>query len=290
MSCSNTHEDARIPSSLHVNYSFFSPLSCRANAFWARCIADPRIGHHATHSRANLVFNPVLDIGNPATDSIPVGVRVSDADFDAAARRNAGYQPILVSSLAPAVLLYVTTMCIAIYPIAMRSLVIYEELRADDEIDIVHWNRPSESRVPIWRTYYLMRHVQRQLSSDAWWLAISLLLPCIIERENLTDPSKISYLRGRILISHCRSIVRNTWGERGLTMLTYAPLQISYSLSGEMHTLSKLVSCVIMLLVCPSPSTEPCPCRANFGQHPPPPPPPPPQRCPSREGPRSASR
>ena len=26
-----------------------------------------------------------------------------------------------------------------------------------------------------------------------WWLAVSLLLLCIIERGNLMDPSKISY-------------------------------------------------------------------------------------------------
>ena len=43
-----------------------------------------------------------LNIGNPATDSLSPGVRVLDAILSAAACRNAGWQPIPISSLVPA--------------------------------------------------------------------------------------------------------------------------------------------------------------------------------------------
>lgn len=54
-------------------------------------------------SCTNLFFYLVLDIGNEATDSLPFGIKFVDAVLDAAACRNAGYQPIPMSSLMPAV-------------------------------------------------------------------------------------------------------------------------------------------------------------------------------------------
>lgn len=53
-------------------------------------------------SVTNLLFDLVLNIGNPVTEAIPFGVRFVDAILIAAACRNAGYQPIPVSSLVPA--------------------------------------------------------------------------------------------------------------------------------------------------------------------------------------------
>ena len=82
----------------------------------------------------------ILNIGNPATDAIPIGTRVALAFLSAAAVRSAGFQGVAVSALAPGVqyvlaghsrfdgsmadigsrVLYVIMMYIAIYPIAMR--------------------------------------------------------------------------------------------------------------------------------------------------------------------------
>ena len=74
------------------------------------------------------------------TEELPFGVRFIDAVLNAAACRNAGYQPIPVSELMPAVqyvmmlhfrhlrahdryrVLSVVMMYIAIYPIAMRCV------------------------------------------------------------------------------------------------------------------------------------------------------------------------
>ncbi|KAI9066036.1 TrkH-domain-containing protein [Trametes sanguinea] len=199
----------------------------------------------------NLFFYLILDIGNPATESLPFGVKFIDAVLDAAACRNAGYQPIPVSSLMPAVqVLSVIMMYIAIFPIAMsvratnvyeeKSLMIYESDSGEDELDDdAHWNAPSESRVAIWGRY-LLRHTRRQLSFDMWWLAVSLFLLCIIERSNLTDASKISYFNIFALIFELVS----AYGTVGLSLGIPG---LNYSLSGGMHTLSKLVVCAVML-------------------------------------------
>ncbi|KAI0823989.1 TrkH-domain-containing protein [Trametes gibbosa] len=199
----------------------------------------------------NLLFYLVLDIGNEATDSLPFGVKFVDAVLDAAACRNAGYQPIPMSSLMPAVqVLSVIMMYIAIYPIAMSvrstnvyeagSLGVYESGDEDDELnDDAHWNRPSESRVAIWGRY-LARHARRQLSFDMWWLAVSLFLLCIIERPSLTDPSKQSYFNIFALLFELVS----AYGTVGLSLGIPG---LNYSLSGDMHTLSKLIVSAVML-------------------------------------------
>ena len=123
-----------------------------------------------------------------------------------------------------------------------------------------------------------------------WWLALSLLLLCIIERGDLMDPSKVSYfnifalstchvsfhsrerpvadriwdttsLRGRLGVRDRRPVPGNPWGAfsvlgsgAGLLPCTSAHTrprqtksQFNYSLSGGMHTLSKLVISVVML-------------------------------------------
>jgi Trk-type K+ transport system membrane component len=48
-------------------------------------------------------FFLLLDLGNKAIDSIPVGVRVIDGMLQAAAVRAAGFAIISLSALAPAV-------------------------------------------------------------------------------------------------------------------------------------------------------------------------------------------
>ncbi|TFK93269.1 TrkH-domain-containing protein [Polyporus arcularius HHB13444] len=199
----------------------------------------------------NLLFDLVLNIGNPVTESLPFGVRFIDAVLNAAACRNAGYQPIPVSQLMPAVqVLSVIMMYIAIYPIAMsvratnvyeaKSLGVYADDEGDDELnDDALWNRPSESRVAIWGKY-LMRHARRQLSFDMWWLAVSLFLLCIIERDNLIDPAKQSYFNIFALIFE----IVSAYGTVGLSLGIPG---INYSLSGGMHTLSRLIIIAVML-------------------------------------------
>ncbi|KAH9922903.1 cation transport protein-domain-containing protein [Fomitopsis serialis] len=191
------------------------------------------------------IFNIVLDIGNPATASIPMGIRVIDALLQAAAVRSSGFQAISVSTLVPAVqVLDVVMMYVAIYPIAMsvRSTNVYEEkslgiYEADENIE--QMADCSESRVEIWGRY-LWRHARRQLSFDMWWLALSLFLLCIIERTPLMDTSMAPWFNVFSIIFELVS----AYGTVGLSLgVPYA----NFSFCGALHTLSKLILCAVMV-------------------------------------------
>ncbi|KAJ3551624.1 hypothetical protein NM688_g4595 [Phlebia brevispora] len=191
----------------------------------------------------------ILNIDNPATESIPIGTRIALAFLSAAAVRSAGFQGVAVSSLVPAVqVLYVIMMYIAIYPIAMsvRATNVYEEKSLgifDSEEDLTEpeddKSNPVERRVAIWGKY-LMRHMRRQLSFDMWWLALSLLLICIIERDGLMNPQNATWFNVFAVIFELVS----GYGTVGLSLgIPYA----NYSFSGAWHTMSKLIICAVML-------------------------------------------
>ena len=55
------------------------------------------------YSLTDWFFFLVLDIGNPAVTSIPVGVRVAIGLLQATAVRAAGFATVTLSALAPAV-------------------------------------------------------------------------------------------------------------------------------------------------------------------------------------------
>jgi len=197
-------------------------------------------------------FDLVLNLGNPATDSIPVGVRVINAVLAAAAVRSSGFQSISVSSLVPAVqVLDVILMYITIYPIALsvRSTNVYEERalgiykndadELEDHLDEKRWNAGHESRVAIWGKY-ILRHARKQLAFDMWWLALSLFLLCIIERTPLMDTSDVSWFNIWALIFELVS----AYGTVGLSL---GIPTANYSLSGALHTTSKLILCAVMI-------------------------------------------
>ncbi|OBZ71203.1 Low-affinity potassium transport protein [Grifola frondosa] len=155
-----------------------------------------------------------------------------------------------MSAIVPAVqVLYVIMMYIAIYPIAMsvratnvyeeKSLGVYEEKDNDDLEDESHWNSTNESRVAIWGKY-LVRHVRRQLSFDMWWLALTLFLLCIIERDGLTNPANVAWFNIFALLFELVS----AYGTVGLSL---GIPTANYSLSGALHTLSKLMLCAVMI-------------------------------------------
>lgn len=82
----------------------------------------------------------VLNLGNAATDVIPIGTRIALAFLSSAAVRSAGFQGVAISSLTPATqfvlciislqlwsnrlfrVLYLIMMYIAVYPVAMRCV------------------------------------------------------------------------------------------------------------------------------------------------------------------------
>jgi potassium uptake Trk family protein len=186
----------------------------------------------------------VLDIGNTAVTTLPVGQRTFDGLFQAIAVRTAGFQVVSLLSIAPAVqILYVIMMYISAYPIAMsvRNTNVYEErslgVYKDDETSTIA--EPFTGGARVWGTY-LAAHAKRQLAFDLWWLGLALWLLCIIERHAIQDPATDQYFT----IFNCLFELVSAYGTVGLS--TGLPDQ-NYSLSGEFSTLGKLVVIAVML-------------------------------------------
>ncbi|KDR75691.1 hypothetical protein GALMADRAFT_248309 [Galerina marginata CBS 339.88] len=190
----------------------------------------------------------ILDIHNPAISSIAVGVRVLDGFMQAIAVRAAGFAIVPLASLAPAVqVMYVFMMYISVYPIAMsvRSTNVYEEqslgIFNPDNPDAENEGtfEPSGPRMNVWSRYLAM-HARQQLAFDMWWLALSLFVICIIERSNLENPANFGWFNVFRIIFELVS----AYGTVGLSL--GIPDQ-NYSFAGAMHTLSKLIVCLVML-------------------------------------------
>jgi len=192
----------------------------------------------------------ILNIGIQVEDALPIGIRVIISLLQTSAVRSAGFHAVSISSLTPATqVLYVIMMYIAVYPVAMsvRATNVYEEsslgvspdkARIEEEEEN-EFNSDSENRVAIWGKY-LLRHARRQLSFDIWWLALSLLLLCIIERSNLMNTANATWF-------NIFSLLFETVSAYGTVGLSLGIPTANYSLSGALHTLSKLILCVVML-------------------------------------------
>ncbi|PPQ64955.1 hypothetical protein CVT26_015675 [Gymnopilus dilepis] len=184
---------------------------------------------------------------NPAIASIPVGVRVLDGFMQAIAVRAAGFAIVPLASLAPAVqVMYVFMMYISVYPIAMsvRSTNVYEEqslgiFTQDDASEEEKAFQAAGPRMNVWSRYLAM-HARQQLAFDMWWLALALFLICIIEKNNIVNETNLSWFTIFRIIFELVS----AYGTVGLSL--GIPDQ-NYSFAGAMHTLSKLIICLVML-------------------------------------------
>lgn len=160
-----------------------------------------------------------------------------------------------ISSLQIGVqVLYVIMMYISVYPvvITMRNSNVYEErslgIYADDpsitEGDYAPSSSSTDSHNPLskWnprgRGYFIQHQLRLQLAHDLWWIALGVILICIIEAGNFTrDP--VTYSVFNILFETV-----SAYGCVGIS--TGLPNQ-AYSFSGGWHTLSKLVLCAVMI-------------------------------------------
>ncbi|KIM52874.1 hypothetical protein SCLCIDRAFT_32289 [Scleroderma citrinum Foug A] len=192
------------------------------------------------------VFFIILDIGNPAINSIPPGTRVLAGLYQAISVRNAGFGIVPLALIAPAIqVLYVIMMYISVYPLALsvRSTNVYEEqalgLKRAKSIDEEAAFQPTGPRMSVWGRYFAM-HARNQLYFDMWWLALALFLLCIIERDNLEN----SNIRGWFNIFSIIFEIVSAYGSVGLSL--GIPNQ-NYAFSGALRPLSKLVICVVML-------------------------------------------
>ncbi|KAF9529697.1 cation transport protein-domain-containing protein [Crepidotus variabilis] len=191
----------------------------------------------------------ILDIHDQAIESIPINIRVLDGLMQAIAVRAAGFGIVPLAMLAPAVkVLYVVMMYISVYPIAMsvRSTNVYEE----QSLGVFNDHDPNDdndenkfvaagSRLTVWSRYLAM-HARRQLAFDMWWMALSLFIICIIERNHLDNPDNFGWFNVFNIIFELVS----AYGTVGLSL--GIPTQ-NYSFSGAFHPLSKLIVCAVML-------------------------------------------
>ncbi|KAK7057587.1 potassium transport protein [Favolaschia claudopus] len=193
-------------------------------------------------------FFLVLDIGNPAMDSIPLHVRFAIGLLQAIAVRAAGFGIVALATLAPAVkVLYLIMMYISVYPIAMsvRSTNVYEEQSLgvfqddDSQNDEENFQPSGGNRVTVWSRYLAM-HARKQLAFDMWWLGLAVFLVCIIEKNPLDDPNNFEWFN---IFSIVFELV-SAYGTVGLSL--GSPTQ-NYSLSGQFSPLSKLIVCLVML-------------------------------------------
>ncbi|KAI0302328.1 cation transport protein-domain-containing protein [Multifurca ochricompacta] len=187
-------------------------------------------------------FFLILDLGNQAIVSIPVGVRVIDGMLQAAAVRAAGFAVVSLSALAPAVkVLYVIMMYISVCSVRStnvyeeRSLGVYEDDASIDEEAI----SLSGNRMSVWGNY-LTLHARKQLAFDMWWLGLALFLVCIIERDQLENTANATWFNIFNIVFELVS----AYGGVGLSLgVPYA----TYSFSGAFRPLSKLIVCLVML-------------------------------------------
>ena len=171
----------------------------------------------------------VLNIGlAPVTEAIPVRPRIIDGLFQATGVRTSGAYIIVVSALAPALLVvYLVFIYVSNFPIimALRQTNLYEERSVG--LDPNHGQGGG-----------LAIHLRNQLAYDVWFQLVAWCLIAIIERAQITGGAQ-GFTLFTILFE-----VTSAYGTVGLS--TGVPYD-NYSLCGQFHVMSKLILIVVML-------------------------------------------
>ncbi|BAE54707.1 unnamed protein product [Aspergillus oryzae RIB40] len=129
----------------------------------------------------------VLDLHNPAVNTLPGGPRVLAAIFQAASARHTGTSSFNLADVNPAVQFSLLVMMyISVFPIAisMRASNTYEErslglFSSDGEV-------VDESNT----TNYVLSHVRNQLSFDLWYIFLGIFCICVAESNRIMNPSE----------------------------------------------------------------------------------------------------
>ncbi|KAF7593065.1 hypothetical protein BBP40_012082 [Aspergillus hancockii] len=128
----------------------------------------------------------VLDLHNPAVNTLPGGSRVLAAIFQAASSRHTGTSSFNLADVSPAVQFSLLVMMyISIFPIAIsvRASNTYEErslgmFSADGEVDEDNG------------TKYILAHLRNQLSFDLWYIFLGIFCICIAESNRIMNPTE----------------------------------------------------------------------------------------------------
>ncbi|KAB8079251.1 cation transport protein-domain-containing protein [Aspergillus leporis] len=177
----------------------------------------------------------VLDLHNPAVNTLPSGPRVLAAIFQAASSRNTGTSSFNLADVSPAVQFSLLVMMyISIFPIAIsvRASNTYEErslgmFSADGEIDEDNG------------TSYILAHMRNQLSFDLWYIFLGIFCICIAESSRIMNPTEPGFTVFAIFFEAI-----SAYGNVGLS-LGYPT--VLTSMSGQFSTFSKVVVCAMMI-------------------------------------------
>jgi Trk-type K+ transport system membrane component len=143
-------------------------------------------------------------------------------------------------------------MYISVYPVVItmrhsnvyeeRSLGIYAEDTSMNEDDQESSSGTSGNQPPVsptaGRIYFIRHQVRAQMAFDLWWLALAVIIICIVEAGQFTrDPVTYSVF----------NIIFETISAYGCVGISTGLPNELYSFSGGWHTLSKLVLCAVMI-------------------------------------------
>ncbi|KAE8328366.1 cation transport protein-domain-containing protein [Aspergillus sergii] len=178
----------------------------------------------------------VLDLHNPAVNTLPGGPRVLAAIFQAASARHTGTSSFNLADVNPAVQFSLLVMMyISVFPIAisMRASNTYEErslgiFSSDGEV-------VDESNT----TNYVLSHVRNQLSFDLWYIFLGIFCICVAESNRIMNPSEPGLTVFAIFFEAI-----SAYANVGLS-LGYPG--VNTSLSGQLSTFSKVVVCLMMI-------------------------------------------
>ncbi|EAW10777.1 putative potassium uptake transporter [Aspergillus clavatus NRRL 1] len=177
----------------------------------------------------------VLDLHNPAVNTLPGGQRVLAAIFQAASSRHTGTSSFNLADVNPAVQFSLLVMMyISIFPIAIsiRASNTYEESAlglypSDTEMDEDHG------------VNYVMAHLRNQLSFDLWYIFLGIFCVCATEARRIMDPAEPAFNVFAVFFE-----VVSAYGNVGLS-LGYPG--VSTSFCGQFSVFSKLVLCAMMV-------------------------------------------
>ncbi|KAL4881713.1 putative cation transporter [Aspergillus karnatakaensis] len=177
----------------------------------------------------------LLDLDNPAVNTIPPGPRVMAAIFQAASARHTGTASFNLAEVNPAVQFSLLVMMyISVFPIAMtvRSSNIYEEKALG-----VYAPEPETDESN--GKGYLLTHMRNQLSFDLWYIFLGIFCICVAESERIMNPSEPGFSVFAIFFEAV-----SAYGNVGLS-LGYPG--VSTSFSAQFSIFSKLVVCALMV-------------------------------------------
>ncbi|GFF78286.1 putative cation transporter [Aspergillus udagawae] len=229
--CAPEHSSLREPLSFLLNY----PRRCYTLLFRSRP-TWVLFGILFVLNFVDVLLIVLLDLHNPAVNTLSGGQRVLAAIFQAASARHTGTSSFNLAEVNPAVQFSLLVMMyISIFPIAIsiRASNTYEEralgLYPSDQDELDENNGMN----------YVLTHMRNQLSFDLWYIFLGIFCICATEARRIMDPSEPAFSVFSIFFE-----IVSAYGNVGLS-LGYP--NVTTSFCGQFSVFSKIVICAMMI-------------------------------------------